>query len=237
RLAVFAVVVVAEDLVRLARAVEGVRRRKRGNRPAGEIGGNQPVAAPHRRRLAIDQSAEALILPAPGETAPGDARAGLNGQALQSGVVLVGDVVAIGLGDHYLTNQVGSLEDVELQTSGEDAERHAWEGDLEARAVGLHLARRARVGGCRARNLIGRARQSFLLEETVHRRDRRGVRRRPLAAALDVERRIPERLPLPALDVRLFDLPFLDRLVHPGRVVLLEQLPHLGARLATERLD
>ena len=223
--AVLAVVVVAEDLVRLARAVEAVRRRERRNRSALHVGGDQAIAAPHRRGIPVGRTAKALVLPAAGEVAPDDARGGLDRQPLEPAVVLEGDRLHVGLGNHHLANQVGSLEHVVLQPAGEDAQLDARKTDLEAPAVALHLAAlRLERRRC-ALHFFRLPRQAGLVGDAFHRRNRPLVGRRQLTAAFDVQRRVPERFPLDLVDHLRREL---DAELHERLGLLLRRAPQAG---------
>ena len=94
--------------MRLARAVEAVRRRERGNRSARQVGDDQAIAAPHRGGILVDRATELLILPAVGEVAPDQRESRLDRQPLQPAVVLERHGLLIGLGDQHLANQVRS---------------------------------------------------------------------------------------------------------------------------------
>ncbi len=140
---------VAEVGVLLTREEEGVRRRERRQRAAVGLGDDQPVLRLHARQRRVDHAAELVILRMTAGVAPGDARRQVGRESLQAGVVLVGDPRFVRLGRRVHPHQIGALVDRELQVAGEDPHRQPGERHDQARAVGLHAARRGverRVG-------------------------------------------------------------------------------------------
>ncbi len=205
---VLAVPAVAQVLVALARPEEVVRRRERGDGAGPPAFDNQQAIRGLERRLAfVPRAAEQVFLPHVRQVAPRQA-AIRRREAFQAGVVLVGDGVLAGLRDDFLLNQIAALVDRELQLPGEDAQAHARERHGQVRPVRLHVAAVGLVGCGRAMDLVRLARQS----------DRPPVVRH---SARDVERRVPERVPLVRLEDVGRDLldavllePFLGLAVH-----------------------
>ena len=86
----------------LSRPEESMRRRKRGNRSAGGFDCDDAVGGPEPHRPLVRRAAKLIVLPVVADVTPHNFGRGLDGEAGEAGVVLVGDRRLIGLRDHLL---------------------------------------------------------------------------------------------------------------------------------------
>ena len=238
RSAVFAVPVVAKVHGDLAGPEEIVRRRKHRERSARVLERQQPVRRGHDGRVLVDGGLEVALLPRVCGVAPREPRCGLDGDAFHARVVLVGHRLLIGLRDHFLANQVRAFVNGVLQLAGKDPHLDAGKRDLEARAVGLHLAALRLVARGGALDLFGLARQPGLVgaRNAVRRR-----RRVPVGdfIARHAQRRVPEGAPLVPVEDLLRDLAAEDFLQRGIRLLIQTAITRhhaeLGREIARER--
>ncbi|MBW8867899.1 MAG: hypothetical protein JF610_11320 [Acidobacteria bacterium] len=176
-LGVLAVPHETEIRVLLAREEERVRRRERGERAALRFGDDQAILRLHAGQCRVDDATELVVLHMPAGVAPGDARREIGGQALEAGVVLVGNPFFTRRRRRIHPDQVRPLVDGELQIARENPHRQTGERDDQAGAVGLHAARGRVEGGIGAANLRRGSRRA----ERAVRNER--IARRVLTAA------------------------------------------------------
>ena len=196
-IAVLAIPHVPEIDFGFARPEERVRRRERGDRAAGGFDREHAIGGDQRHGRIVLRAAELIVLPEIRGVAPDDARRGLNRQALDARLVLVGDRRLVGLRNQLLPDQARAFVDRVLEPSRKHAGVDARKRDLDARAVGLHRAAPRLIRRRRAPDFFRLARQSRLVGDALERRRRIAVRG---VASRDVQRRVPERIPLDSID-------------------------------------
>jgi hypothetical protein len=138
---------------------ELVRGREEGERAAPSFDDSDAVASFKRDGVLVGIAAESVLLPGTGGIAPDDAGVVVDGEASQTGEILVSDGLLFGLGDGFLAQQISATVDREAQVAGEDAQRKPGVGDLETRALGADGAGGGVVGGPGAADLFGLAGQ------------------------------------------------------------------------------
>ena len=189
-----------------------MRGREDRERAAAGFENRQAVARAQAHGILVDGAAEAVVLPAARGIAPHQPRVVVHAEALQSADVFVRHRGLRRRGHHFLAQQVGAAINGVLERAGEDAGRESRERDLQARALRLHLAGAGVVSGPGAADLVRLTRQIEV----------------GAVASRDHERRIPEGVPLFALDHfgRQRDAEFAQR-----RHLLLREAPHAAGNL------
>ena len=179
-LAILAVVVVSEIGLDFARKEEFVGRRQNAQRSSARFEDRQPVASANPNRVAIHGSAEAVLLPRPGQDRATPRASGSERETFQPADVLVSHRRLVGLGDHLLAQQVRSAIHGEQQAPLENTQVDAIERDLQASSFRGHLASAGMKAGPGAADFPGRARQIHVCA----------------GASGHHQRRVPEGIPL-----------------------------------------
>ena len=146
-LRVLAIPDVAEIRVFLAGEEERVRRREHRQRAAVGLRHDQAVLRLHARKRGRGHAAHLIHLRVSTRVAPGHARRDVGRKSLQPRIVLIGNPILARLGGRIHPDEVRALVHGELQVARENPHRESVERGSEARAVGLHAARRG-VEGC-----------------------------------------------------------------------------------------
>ena len=136
-----------------------MRRREDGQRAsAGDLENRQTIAGDKRHGVFVDRPTEAILLPVLCDIAPDKARLVVDGEPLQSTVVLVGDRLLIGGSDHLLAQEIAASVDGVAQAAFEDPEGDAvGECQFEARMIRSNLARSHLILRLTAPDLFGLA--------------------------------------------------------------------------------
>ena len=90
--------------------------------------------------LLIDVAAKLILLPDLRGVAPDELCVVVDGEALEAGLVDVGDIGGVGLGDGLLAQEARTFVDGELQVAGEEAEGQSVEDDADTVAIACNFA-------------------------------------------------------------------------------------------------
>jgi len=121
---------------------EGRGGRGQAQAAAVGLGHDETVLRLHARQRLVDDAAELVTLRMTAGITPGDARREIGRESLQACVVFVRNPLFAGPGRRVHPQQVRALVNGELKVAVKYPERQAGERHDEARAVGLHSARR-----------------------------------------------------------------------------------------------
>ena len=199
---ILAVVHITEiDLV-LARKEKLVRRRKNPQRPCARLQNLQPVSRLHIHRPLIHIAAEILLLPHLRRVPPNHLAIVLDGKALQPRLVDEGHVLRVRARHRLLPQQVRALVRRKLQVARKQPQRQPVERHRHPVPIRLHLARIGFVTHRGTFYLVLRACRPYQVARVESR---------------DLQRRIPEHVPLVALLVlrRVLVQPHQDFLLRP----------------------
>ena len=199
-----------------ARPEKAVRGREDRQRPRAGFQHRDPAARPQRHPIHICRAAELIPLPHPRDVLPAHARTFGEREPAQPRVVLVRHRGLRRLRDRLLAQQVRPAIHGEAQFAAEDARGQPGKCHFDARAVGAHTAAGGVILGPCPPDLFGLARQVQVAAER----------------ARNLQRRIPERVPLFALDQlrRERDSERLQRID-----LLLREAPHAAGDLELRR--